>query len=424
MINDDNFTYENFIELMLDNILYTKIKIGEPKQEIFALINAEEYSYYIYKDICKLDSNYEENKSITYNPNDEYQFFYNGYGKTIYINESISFKEKEIKNFPIMLMKDPKNDEYFNKRNSINDITGKTCVTIGLRFTKNYNDKISKNFISTLYDLDVIDNYVIFIEYDRMGKEKFLLLGEYPEMLFKNNYTFKNGCSANIKIYNRFKSQWGFQCDKIFSGNIKIEKNDIALHHNLGVIYAPNEYKEIIEKTFFSNYINLKICTKINNGKYIFFFCDKKKFENEINKIPELKFIKNEFDEEFILTYKDLFFTKGNKTYFLIVFHYLYNEIWELGKPFLSKFLFAYNFDSKIIIHYNHSNEIMKDKTEYKKTKSYFKYIIFLSIFIAVLFFLLGKKFYSKKKNLLTAQELEKKFSYNYRENKGKLLDE
>ena len=250
-----------------------------------------------------------------------------------------------------------------------------------------------------------------------------VLIGEYPEILFKNKYIFRNGFSVNIKIYNRFKPQWGFQCDKILSGNIKIEKNNVAIHHNLGVIYAPDEYKEIIEKNFFANYINLKICKKSNNGKYIIFFCDKKKFENEKSKFPALKFIKNEFGEEFILTYEDLFFTKGENSYFLIVFHYLYNEIWELGKPFLRKFLFAYNFDSKIIIHYNRTQKIILEKNNYKETKLYFKYIIFLSIFVCILFFLLGKRFYNKKKNLILAKELEKNFSYNNKENKTKLID-
>ena len=239
MIDDNNFSHENFIETIVDNIIFTKINIGEPKQEIVTLINSEEYSYFIYKDICILDSYYDENKSRTYNPNNNYQFFYNGYGKAIYINESFSFEDKEIKNFPIMFMKDPKNDEFFNKRHSINDITEKSCATIGLRFIKNYNDKVSKKFISVLNDLDIIDDFILFIEYDENGNEKFLLIGEYPEMLFKNKYIFRNGCSVNIKIYNRFKPRWGFQCDKILSGNIKIEKNNVAIHHNLGVIYAP-----------------------------------------------------------------------------------------------------------------------------------------------------------------------------------------
>ena len=354
------FSYQDFFDIIINNNIYTKIKIGSPKQEIIAWINTEEYSYFIFKNICKLNSNYNENKSNTYHPNEEFQFFYNGYGSTIYINESFLFGNKEINNFPIMFMKDPKNDEFFNERFSISDITEKTCATIGLRFIKTYGDKISKNFLSVLNDLDIINDNIMFIEYDKTGKEKYLLIGEYPDIVYKNQYIFNKENSVNIKIYNRFKPQWGFQCDKIFSGNDIIKNNDIAIHHNLGVIYAPFSYKEIIEKTFFSFYLNSKICTKINNGEYIIFFCNKIIFGDKIKIFPELKFIKNEFNKEFILTQEDLFFTKGNYSYFLIVFHHIYDDIWELGKPFLKKFSFAYNFDSKTIIYYNRSNEILQ----------------------------------------------------------------
>ena len=395
-----------------------------------AWINTEEYSYYIYKDTCVLNSFYDENKSSTYSPNNEFHFFYNGYGKTIYINESISFANKRINNFPIMFMKDPKNDDFFNQRYSINDITEKTCATIGLRFIKNYNDKISKNFISILNDLDIIDDYIIFFDYDESGNEKFLLLGEYPEMVFKNKYIFKEDCSTNIKIYNRFKPQWGFQCDKILSGNIIIEKNDVALHHNLGVIYAPEEYKEIIENKYFSYYINKSICKKSNNGKYIFFYCNSKIIE-EKEKFPELKFIKKEFQEEFILTFDDLFFTKGNNSYFLIVFHRLYDEIWELGKPFLKKYLFAYNFDNKKIIRYNRTKNIIikeekqNQKEEYNNKKTFFMYILLFSLIIGFICFLLGKILYKRNKNKITAKELENNFSYTYNyESKNKLISE
>ena len=320
-----------------------------------------------------------------------------------------------------MFMKDPKNDEIFNKRFSSNDITGNTCATIGLKFIKNYQDNNSKNFISILHDLDIIDDYITFIEYDTKGNEKLLLIGEYPEKVFKNKYI--QGYSVNIKIYNRFKTQWGFKCDKILSGNELFQNTDVTFHHNLGVIYAPYEYKEFIEKNFFMNYIDSKMCTKKDNGEQIYFYCDKA-IEKEINKFPEIKFIKNEFESEFILTYKDLFFTKGNNTYFLILFHNLYKDIWELGKPFLKKFLFAYNFNSKIIIHYNLSNEIKEIKNEKREIKVFSKYIILFAIIIGIFSFLLGKKIYKKRKNKITAKELEKNFSYKYNEKRSKLIDE
>ena len=278
----------------------------------------------------------------------------------------------------------------------------------------------SKNFISVLNELDIIDDSILFFEYDEKGNEQFLLIGEYPYNVFKDKYKYTEG-SANIKIYNRFKAGWGLEFNKIYSGDIKLENNDASFRHNLGVIYAPSEYKDIVEIHFFNRYINSKVCTKINNGEYIFYYCDKIKLGNEAKNFPELKLIKNEFEEEFILTYKDLFFTKGNNSYFLIVFHHVHNRIWELGKPFLKKFLFAYNFDSKIIIHYNISNNTILKENELKETKTFFIYIIIASIFIGILCFVIGKRYYNKRK--MRAKELENKVNDNNKENNFILIE-
>ena len=159
--------------------LYTSIKIGNPNQEVKAWIEQEEYSYFLIKDTCILDSYFNENISLTFEKDDNKTFYYNGHSKTIYINETFTLrndineknKEINIMKFPIMFMKDPKNDEMFNNLYSNVDITNKTCATIGFNYLSNYNDKISKNFILTLKEKEIIDEYTIFIEYDKNGDE-------------------------------------------------------------------------------------------------------------------------------------------------------------------------------------------------------------------------------------------------------------
>ena len=203
-------------------IPYTKIKFGNPSQEIITWINCEEYSYFIFKDTCVIDSYFNEYKSLTFEPNYDNNFFYNGYGKTIYINETIilnndinnekSNKEIKINKFPIMFMKDPKNDEFYFNRFSTKDITDKTCATIGLRFINNYHDLISKNFLLSLKERDIIDECIVFFEYDKRGNEQNLILGGYLEEIYKNKmkYSLENQKTAHIKLYTRFKPQWGF----------------------------------------------------------------------------------------------------------------------------------------------------------------------------------------------------------------------
>jgi len=50
-----------------------------------------------------------------------------------------------------------------------------------------------------------------------------------------------------------------------------------------------------------------------------------------------MDFYHKEFDFHFILNYKDLFYEKFKKIYFLIVFDYKENNYWKFGLPFLKK---------------------------------------------------------------------------------------
>ena len=436
-IEDNSYTVEDFKKTKIENPIYTRIKIGEPPQEVTTWIDSEEYSYFIFKDLCIINSDFNENKSSTFEPNYDKLFFYNGYGQTIYINETFILnndiknnKEIKIQKFPIMFMKDPKNDEYYKQRFSLDGITGKTCATIGFRYITNYRDLTSKNFLLVLKDKDIIDDYTVFFEYDKKGDEQYIVFGGYPEEIYPNKkFSLENQKTTNIKLYNRFKPQWGFACDKILSGKEKLDKVDVAFHHNLGVIYGPKYYRDRIEGSFFNKYFDMKICNKKVDEQFTVFYCDKEKFTvDEMKKFPEIKFFKNDLEEIFNLTYTDLFYNKVNNIYFLIVFNHLYDEIWELGKPFLSKFFFAYNFDSKIIWYYKdieNGNEEKRDKIkirEVKDNKSIIYRILFLSIFFGFIFFFIGRILYNRRNGkLINATELEKKFSY---QEKNKLMEE
>ena len=444
-IEDNYYTVEDFKKTKIENRIYTKIKIGEPPQEVITWIDSEEYSYFIFKDLCIINSDFNENKSSSFEPNYDKLFFYNGYGQTIYINETLTLnndiknnnKEITIKKFPIMFMKDPKNDEYYKQRFSLDDITDKTCATIGFRYIANYRDLISKNFLLVLKDKDIIDDYTVVFEYNKNGDENYIIFGGYPDEIYLNKkFSLENQKTTNIKLYNRFKPQWGFACDKILSGKEKLDKVDVSFHHNLGVIYGPKYYRDRIESNFFNKYFDKKICNKKVDEQFTVFYCDKDKFTlDEMKKFPEIKFFKNDLEEIFNLTYIDLFYNKGNNIYFLIVFNHLYDEIWELGKPFLSKFSFAYNFDSKIIWYYKdieNGNEENKDKIkirEVKDNKSIIYRILFLSIFFGFIFFFIGRILYNRRKSKLIAKELEQNFSsqsskFKNDERKNKLIEE
>ncbi len=70
-----------------------------------------------------------------------------------------------------------------------------------------------------LKEFDVIDDFILFIEYDKKGNEQYLILGGYSKEIFKGNkkYELKNQKATHIKFYIRFKSQLEFKSDKIYS---------------------------------------------------------------------------------------------------------------------------------------------------------------------------------------------------------------
>ena len=96
-----------------------------------------------------------------------------------------------------------------------------------------------------------------------------------------------------------------------------------------------------------------------------------------------------------------------------------------MGKPFLNKFTFSYNFDSKLIYYYK---EVDGDIEEYAKNKNNNNlknkniiFIIILSLFLGLLCFFIGRIIYNKKRSkLIKARELEQNFSYQ-KYNKSKI---
>ena len=64
-------------------------------------------------------------------------------------------------------------------------------MTNGFRHIANFQDKISKNFLTTLKEFDVMDDYILFIEYDKEGNEEYLILGGYPEEIFKEKKKYE-----------------------------------------------------------------------------------------------------------------------------------------------------------------------------------------------------------------------------------------
>ena len=144
----------------------------------------------------------------------------------------------------------------------------------------------------------------------------------------------------------------------------------------------------------------------------------------EVNKKAGME----EFMYDFVLTKDDLFIQYRDKIYFLVVFDKFlsYGNNWILGKPFIKKYNFSYDADSKLILFYTNVNEVKeaeKNKIKIKKiqipnTLGYWIIIGILVLCVLVMALLvIIKVFYQPKKKL--ANELKEDIDYSNQENSG-----
>ena len=218
------------------------------------------------------------------------------------------------------------------------------------------------------------------------------------DLFFKDIYFY----SSNI--YNE---------ENIINNKINLIKEDndgsanAILDFNYGLITGSKNYYNLIKEDFFNFYINSSICfenqTQIKDrSNKIYLYCLKDKFNTkDINSFPSLYFYHSEFNYTFELNHKDLFRHDENYIYFLVLFDTNKQNIWTLGKIFLSKYQFYFNHDSKMIGFCDDNNEYYKNKINNKKMNGEFFLYLFIFVFIAfasIFAFRKGYKFIVGKK--------------------------
>ena len=411
---------KNFLNFHIENKYYSTLGIGTSPQKIKTWIDFDEYSCYLLKDICPLNnSKYDSNISSTFQKNPSYnnKFSYLDYGSAFFINEAIILNNTDnekilLENIQIIYMPNPSNDSKFLSIHKNLEITNNSCLTIGLGYLNNKRHIIKENMLTLLKENKIIDYNLFFIYYDKIEKEKSLIIGNYPEKIFKGRYKIRKPTKSKIILFNKNKLLWGLEIS-IFTFNTAILNNvRIAFKQNLGLIIGTDEYYEYIN-FYFEEYIEGKICKRAKENDYIIFYCDKEKFGYEnITKFPEIKMMQFKLNYTFILNYEDLFLVEGNNIFFKVVFYsQIKNKIWEFGKPFFDKYFFVYNFGENEILYYkdlsNNNIEVIEDNG-----KNNIFIIVFLPIIICILCFCFGRKVYKKRtKKLMGAKELEQRFS-------------
>ena len=316
----------------------------------------------------------------------------------------------------------------YNPRNSTlskkeGDYTPYTCFKFGLRLPEKDYDLYRDYEINLLGQFkrnNLIKSHEWFIEYETENNNAKLIIGISPHLYNSKKYNESNlrQISGFYRDYNY--KYWNFNFDSIYMKNYTSNKRkfldfkEACLVPSLNVIKGTYEYQKYINDTLFSELIKEKKCFEEYELENDVFYCDNtKEIKNHIKKnFLKIVFYNMNLEEEFILTYDDLFIEKGNKIYFLVVFDYSNSLItWIIGKPFLKKYFFSYNYNNRIMTYYK-ITIVNSDKNLNDEGNNWIVIIIILFLFVifCTLGFFLGKYFYDDKKRK-NATELDDDFS-------------
>ena len=411
-------TNSNYIMSLLQNQIYTQLEIGSTKQNIYLSISTETDIFAIESYLIN-ETFYSAKKSTSYT-NNTYLYYYENYARMKrgdVLNETFYFqntlKENDNKNNYSNIMfyyiTELSKGYSGNDNGYIDDNITLISGILGLQITRKYFNYDEIIFIKSLKNIDAIDNLVWSISYEN-DEEGYLIFGEYPHQ-YESNLTENDYININC-ITLDYEYYWYFTFTDIKIGSNKMKSfRTCEYAPQLGLIISTIEYYEIIDK-YFQGFISLNKCKKkeilYKTIEYYYYECDKN--INTTNFEPIL-FIHRDSNINFTLDKNDLFVEYNDILYFLVIVpkKTSYNQRWVLGKPFVKKYKFAFNHDSKNMLYYEgrtRNNDKSNDRGNKFKNILFYVLICVLGIFVVILGIFIGKLLFGKKKKK-KANELE-----------------
>ena len=433
--------------------LISELVIGDPGQRVNFIFRTDcLYSYLTSKNhkTSKPDQTYdlirkkfgdlsyynpEESKSkIYYDRNKNYSHPYDNQFKAQLINEKMIINGNNTKyniNSNMTLA------DYIELEES-----GALCLQI--------QDDIKVHFTSTLPVIlkkytNIINNYLWFIYFSKDNKNDYLVLGITPDN-FTNPKTGKK-IYPNLNITNRHfttndalsvsKPDMTFIIEDVYllenDNETKIDfgkekENKGKLMPNIGFIVGTKNYSIYIENNFFGQYLQNGRCHKdiftqrpdLVGQEYTFYYCQESLYDTMKSSFKTIIFKQLDFREDFELTFNDLFIKQNGYLIFMVLFSTHQHLNWDLGRPFMKKYQFEFDFDNKIIGYYKIDNEVEENNI--------LKYVlitigaILLAIGLVVLGVFIGKKYFQLRKK--RANELDDEFDYQQNKEPSPIIQE
>jgi hypothetical protein len=439
------------INTIIPNNLYLTIKIDSGNIEFPGYLTfTSEYNYFGINSCLKLKqikeysirSPLEQISGINIFTNDYQKYYYLEENMTIYIFNNDNHNKKEefkISNMNFIL---PEENE------------GKAeCLIIGLnpmvkkktdieyeslpsKLKQNNINSNFKAYLTFLYNYSHKDNKIILNRVENEDENNgLLIIGKLPHMInpklfncqnYKeiDNYDeekekdYKNYFTKSIK-----ENSWAIKIDNI-SFNSKNITRDITDESYIGqfsidiipFLLPMNLFRDFID-VYLIDFLSKGICIKKGrplNKKFthtlqedkrqtfIFIYCKKSKIENISNfyeSLPTLKIQNNLLNKSFEFSGKELFMEDDEYTYLMLIPDLFNNNRITLGRLFMEKYLFTFNFEKNKIGFYD---EEFGEKQKDKIFKNNIVFQIFLYIFFFGALILLGysliNKYLSKSK--------------------------
>ena len=330
----------NYIDSFIENKIYITVDVGTPYQTINLYLTMD--TNYLIISNSSLDSSYfNTKKSSSYKNTSRYsdyltEHLYKGYfaQDSFLIRTDLNSDEKQkFDNIEFILAID------FNMFNK------KAPGYFGLQLPK----ENKKNLYNCLKKENVISEYYWNIKYTS-DLEGYFLLGEYPKEYSNDKFLRK----ANAKPCKEEDANicWILKFNDIKFGEIDVNRERSAeISPEIGFIIGTVEYKQKISDNFFNKLGDKCNIKDDSDTSYEYFEC---KENTDFSNFPNLEFFHPDFNYKFVMTKDDLFKKYGDKIYFQVIFNKVSPEgtYWKLGKPFLKKYNFGFNTDSKKIYFY------------------------------------------------------------------------
>ena len=406
---EQNVAY--FVNYFIENIYSTEIYIGEPSQKIKGFLKPDKTGFYLTNDniACASKSFYNFKKSNNFKRidkiNQKYHNIHHFLDTLLLENITNSENSKsKIDDFEIML---------------IGDLKQSLCFIFGTKLIS-YMKEIKDNFLYNLHKNNYIKSYYFSYDINTKNNDELAFIFDIDANEISNGYIFTKTSSKKEQDIKNLV--WGLNFDKIYlENNILIEKQSWAeFNFNLGTLIAPLVFRDSFKIFLKKNNVKETII-EYNKKYYIYIFED-----SVYDKLKNftIDFYHKEFDFLFVLNYKDLFYEKVGKIYFLIIFDYKENNYWKFGLPFLKKYKFIYNYDSKTIGFLNKNKNLdinnynNNDISHISICKVNGSIILIIVLILLLLVFcmvfigiLIGRKFYKGRKT--KKNELLELYDYN-----------